>query len=88
MFKVEAGVPFPKRRGGPGAKRKYPFNEMAAGDSFYVPANGEPLIKVANRIRNAAQNYRKRGGAGFKFSARQDGGGVRLFCLASRGGAK
>lgn len=58
-FKIEKGVPMPAYRG------KYPFSEMAVGDSFTVP------LAQRNIVLSSAQHWRKRTmNLGWKFSTR------------------
>ena len=60
-IKVDKGIPIPERRRGPGAPEKYPWREMAVGDSFFVPGitsakfGGTPLS-----MRNAGRVFARR----------------------------
>ena len=67
VYKVEKGVPCPGRHG-----IKYPFREMAVGDSFFVP-NGE-----RNSIGVSAVKILGKG----NFTIRSVDGGVRAWRLA------
>lgn len=64
-FKVEKGLRIPA------ARARYPFAEMAVGDSFLVPQTR------AHWARSAAQHW----GAehGVKFTTRSVNGGVRIW---------
>jgi len=54
-FKIEKGVPIPRKRG---EKSKYPFFEMEVGDSFVVPVAGSNKTpeQMAMSIRNCYHN--------------------------------
>jgi hypothetical protein len=67
-FKIEKGVPMPKRRG---RLSLYPFGKMSVGDSIFLP-------KIRN-ASNLTQRFRKKG---WKFSARTVNGGVRVWRIA------
>jgi hypothetical protein len=49
------------KRGAPG--NKYPFAEMAVGQSIYVPLDGDEADKVVERLKSAAARWRKSNGA-------------------------
>lgn len=69
MFKIEKEVPLPDK------KQKYPFPEMAVGDSFFF--EGSP--KVGGQVRTAAAIYCRRKGAGKHFVIRTVPGGFRCW---------
>lgn len=71
-FEVTDSVPHPN--GGTKGVRKYPFDRMEVGQSFYVfPEPGTtPSI--------AAYQYARRHGK--KFSCRREGDGVRIWRIA------
>ena len=86
MYEIEKEVPVPERVRGGVKESKYPFAEMAVGDSFFV-ANPEADAKVANRIRNASFRITKT--QGYKFtimnvdeSEQGRGWGVRTWRVA------
>lgn len=64
VFKIDKGIPIPAWKG----RRKYPFADMAVGDSFHVKGVGSSLLS------NAAANYKPK-----KFAARKDATGVRVW---------
>lgn len=55
-FKIESGVPMPNTKG---RKGKYPFAEMAIGDSFELP-KGSPKTTVLNAANNWAKRHNKK----------------------------
>jgi len=60
MYELEHNIPI----SGYGYKKvkgatKYPFAEMANGDSFFVDPKGETVRKVQNRTSNAARSWIK-----------------------------
>lgn len=57
---VDRGVPLPSARAP--KKMKYPFREMAVGESFALP------IKKADNCRNAANLFCRRNQPTWKFS--------------------
>lgn len=76
-FKIEKGVPAPgvdSRR----TSRRYPFNEMKIGDSFFVPLNGKEPIRVQSNVMSSARTFRKTG-AKFTSSISHDPPGVRVW---------
>jgi hypothetical protein len=68
QIKVEKAIPIPQDR------NKYPFKTMEVGDSFFVPANGEALQRVQNRVSNSWKRH-----ASKRFLSRQIDGGVRVW---------
>lgn len=70
-IKIEKGIPQPPTKGG---KKKYPFGEMAIGDSFLVPTDNNG----AGSVRCAASYYGSRH-PGFKFVVRMVDGGCRCW---------
>lgn len=65
-YDITSDVPMPTS-----ARAKYPFAEMAVGDSFGVP-DGE-----ARRVRGAASDYGRRNG--MRFSVKAHEGGYRVW---------
>ena len=67
-FPIEKGVPV-TRRTSAGGTRKYPWNEMKVGDSFFVPEKtaGQLSITIASRA------------TGFMFTTRTENGGIRVW---------
>ena len=70
MYEIERGVEMPVIK----KTAKYPFKELAVGDSFFVPdADG----LSGRRMHSTAYNYGKR--YGMKFVARRVEGGMRVW---------
>lgn len=79
MYSLEAGVPIPETKTGH-HRMRYPFKEMAVGDSFFVPFGDEDKpSSLLRRLCSAA------GSASFRldwhptFIARTVDGGVRVW---------
>lgn len=70
MYEIERGVEMPVMK----TKAKYPFRELAVGDSFFVP---DEDIANNKRMHSTAYNYGKR--YGMKFVARRVEGGMRVW---------
>lgn len=70
MYKIEKHVPAPEDLGG---MKKYPFDDMEIGDSFFVP-NG----KVRN-IKQQVQYYQNKTEKRKRFAVREVEGGVRVW---------
>lgn len=77
MFAVEQGVPLPMVGRDYNAARKYPFADMAAGSSFFVPSRSPTA--AARLIRAAGTAFRRRHGLSIKFVVRVDGEGARCW---------
>ena len=79
MFEIESNVPLPEGDFGK-TKRKYPFNEMEAGDSFFTPADGITRTRIMNSLHNSlkARRFTKEGLEGC-FVCRKVAGGVRCW---------
>lgn len=77
-FKIEKDVPLPesKRGRGQGAP-KYPFADMAAGDSFFVPMIDGSVKKTRGNISSATRHWGKARGA--QFATREVKGGIRVW---------
>lgn len=73
-YRVEHGKPRPQRVGG-FPLRKYPFDRMAIGDSFFVPATDLPTSGPSTL--NAAAR-----GRGMRASVRAEGDGYRCWRVA------
>lgn len=66
-FKIEKGVSIPPViRKSVGAPSKYPFKEMAVGDSFSVP------LSERRRVVSAASSHKRRHGAAFTVRMLED----------------
>lgn len=71
MFEIESGKPIP-----PDPRKKYPFDQMEVGDSFFVPL-GDNEQRVKKTVSNCARSFGKR--VGQRFSIRSDGDGIRIW---------
>lgn len=73
MVQIEKGIPMPVllRNGG---AAKYPWRQMEIGDSFFVC--GLKAAQLSGTAHNAAKI------TGFKFAARSEPGGVRVWRVA------
>jgi hypothetical protein len=63
-----------------GRVSKYPFEALGIGDSFTVPYNGEPAIKVRARVAATCSQRRKR--LGMEISVIRADAGVLVFRTA------
>lgn len=62
MFEIERGIPIPRKGRGPSTEYqgRYPFRDMAIGDSFVVPC-GEPFQHITQiSVHNSAKAYSAR----------------------------
>ena len=73
MTTIEKDIPVPARKRGrkPGS-RKYPFAEMALGDSFFVQA--KKVMSVYSAVSRANKAYAPK-----RFTARNIDNGVRIW---------
>lgn len=67
MFEIEKDVPLPTIKHG----KKYPWEQMDVGDSFFVPEVKQSLMGT-----NAAHNTRM---TGRRYTTRKENGGVRVW---------
>lgn len=70
MFEIDKNLPLPKER----VRGNYPYKEMEVGDSFHVPLGKMQVILNAN--------YRASKQLGWKFIARKDDKGVRVWRIS------
>lgn len=49
QFKIDDNIPIPPKTSGNGAKRKYPFDDLAVGQSCFVPAKKSAAITAVFR---------------------------------------
>ena len=70
MYEIERGVEMPVIK----KTAKYPFKDLAVGDSFFVP---DEAGMSGRRMHSTAYNYGKR--YGMKFVARRVEGGMRVW---------
>ena len=75
-FTVEKGIPLPSgsRLGG-----RYPFADMAPGDSFLAPCEDSKVKSLCSSISTAARTWVKANGGTRKFTVRAAKGGVRCW---------
>jgi hypothetical protein len=71
-MKIERNVQMPPAEGGPGRKCRYPFSDMAVGESLFAKDENS-----AGSLAMAAYAYAHRSGK--KFSARKADGGCRVW---------
>jgi hypothetical protein len=76
-FEIRNDIPVPKRVGGRAGKSKYPFVQMAPGQSFLVPSDIKPAA-----VRSAAQIFSKNNPE-YKFAIRIVSEGMRVWCVKS-----
>lgn len=76
MTKISKGVPFPGRTKAPGRPTKYPWREMAVGDSFPVH------IHDVGTVRVSAKRYGDRHGLEFAVAKIAETGEYRCWRLA------
>jgi hypothetical protein len=87
-FKIEKGVPiFASRIGRAPGPPRFPFPDMAIGDSFAVPVpSGTPAKEVADLVRKDASNWR-RTRPEFQVAIRTDPTGKDVRCWRVEGKA-
>ncbi len=73
MYAIEQGVQMPVTRS------KFPFGDMAIGDSFFVP-DAEHTKRTSSAIRSAASMFQRR--VGGRFSCLNVEGGWRVWRVA------
>ena len=75
-IKIEKGVPFiPRIR-----PRKYPFNDMKIGDSFFIAVTGDSDVRKArNLIASSLRACAKRAGNEYRVTIRRVKGGLRCW---------
>lgn len=69
MITIDKGIPGPS-----GKNKKYPWDSMEVGDSFFV--EGATVSKMAGNITHQKRRL------GWRFSQRRQNGGVRVWRLA------
>jgi hypothetical protein len=76
QFEIEKGIPVPPRKAGKGStgESKYPFAEMAVGDSFAVARSGKKVGRspcaTQNAVNSRAQGWVKKNNPSAKFTIR------------------
>jgi len=73
-MQIDHGIPLTPH--GHTKQRVYPFNDMRAGDSFFVSG------KSRSSISGAVSMFKRRH-PGWNFATRPEGDGVRVWCLAT-----
>lgn len=71
VFIIQKNIPISGTFRSLGANLRYPFSEMAAGESFEVKANSKECRKVVSRISSACSSYVKRSNTAAKFTVRR-----------------
>ena len=66
-IEIERGVPVPRVN----VQRKYPHDDMAVGDSFYLEGVGMKIVLNSN--------WRAQKRLGWRFTARKEGEGIRVW---------
>ena len=71
MIKIEKGIPFPRyTKNGRSTNRKYPWEEMEVGDSFFTE-------KKVGTMASAAGHAGER--LGMKFATKSENNGTRVW---------
>lgn len=77
-YPIDRGVPTPRTNHE--VKKRYPWDEMRVGDSFFVPvADGEDYAAVHRRVSASASTRRHRHGG--RYTIRRVEGGLRCWRL-------
>ena len=78
---IEKGVPLPPpTHRGRKPISKYPFEGMAVGDSFLIPAETpDELRKVQSQVGGAISHFRRQGYWEWRFATRQLNKGLRVW---------
>lgn len=84
MFKIEKGVSVSPASHGVRGERacKYPWREMKAGDSFFVPfVKGKTASWLQSNLFTAGAQFKKNNNPSWKFATRvdHDAGGIRVW---------
>ena len=78
-IEIESGIPIPIKGS---QKTIYPFQDMAVGDSFFVPVkNGKTPAQTRNGITGVI-SYHTKAHPGRRFASRIVEGGVRFWRTA------
>jgi hypothetical protein len=79
MYKIEKGIDIPKstNNGKRGNPRRYPFDKMEIGDSFFVESKN--LSKARNSITSCAAIYTKKHNPEAKFMSLTIENGIRVW---------
>lgn len=89
-FAIDDGIAMPPSRGGRN-RSVYPFEQLAVGQSFHVPASEakpNPAKSLASTVSSANKRNAKDGASGFKFEVRSvdatdsRGAGARVWRIA------
>ena len=78
MFEIETSVPVPEK----GSRKKYPFSEMAVGDSFLVPCDGDTRVRTQATTCSAVKDFRNSQENGWAGRTSMVDGGVRVWRTA------
>jgi hypothetical protein len=78
VFEIEKNIPVPERLESYPAV--YPFDRMEAGDSFFVPNEGnETGVQTAYRVRNASAKFRRKHRPDWRFCTKAKSNGARIW---------
>jgi hypothetical protein len=72
-FKIEKGIPIPRV----GRPDKYPWEQLAVGESFLVPCAMHEIESVRNSLTSSRKGKQDR--LGWKFTLRSNCVGVRVW---------
>lgn len=73
MYKIEKGIEIPECKHGGGKNRKYPFDEMDVGDSFFVPVIDPTKDRLVSRASSILASTRAKRLQNRKFSSNNAG---------------
>lgn len=79
-YQIEKNVPVPHRNGGRGNPR-FPFHDLAVGDSFHVPWGGEDKLKLRSVLSNAVAAWHLRNSPK-RLQTQKDDTGIRVWRVA------
>jgi hypothetical protein len=71
-IKIEKGIPMP-------TKKEYPWDEMEIGDSFFVKANDNDIVKTHSSIQSLGIRWFRVHKPDGKVATRKVEGGVRIW---------
>lgn len=71
MIKIEKNIPFPRyTKNGRSTNRKYPWEEMQVGDSFFSEKKATTMVSAANHAGKRL---------GMKFATKSENKGTRVW---------
>lgn len=83
IMNIENNIPIPPDIRS-GRFKKYPFRDMAIGDSFLMPLDGKTASQIINKLTASAYHFKIKPGGNpkFKTAMRTVEGGVRCWRIA------